>query len=69
MTQSHNQSIIILQQFSMITEESKTFTNQVSGDIMKILQAYNTAQENTGTLIENAISQALTEVQNTSSSI
>ena len=45
MAQSHNQSIIILQQFSMITQELKNFTNKVSGDITKITQAYTTAQE------------------------
>ena len=36
MTQSHNQSTVILQQFSMIMEELKNFTNKVSGDITKI---------------------------------
>ena len=45
---SHNQSTVILQQFSMITEELKNFTYKVSGDITKITQAYNTAQQNTG---------------------
>ena len=48
---------VILQQFSMITQEYRNFTNKVSGHNIKITQAYNTAQENTGKLIENAISQ------------
>ena len=56
-TQPRDQSTIIWKQFSMITEELKDFTNKVSGDITKIIQAYNTAQENTDKLIENAISQ------------
>ena len=45
----------------MITEELKKITNKVSGDITKTMQAYNTAQENTGKLLENAISQLLTK--------
>ena len=49
----------------MITEELKNFTNKVSGNITKITQEYDTAQENTGKLIENAISQALTKTQST----
>ena len=52
----------------MITEELRKVANKVSGDITKITQAYNTAQENTGKLIENAISQALTKAQYTTSS-
>ena len=55
MTQLHDHSTIILQQFSMISEVLKKFTNEVSGDITKITQAYNTEQENTGKLIENGI--------------
>ena len=47
----------------MMTEELKNFKNEVSGDITKITQAYNGAQENTGKLIENAISQALIKAQ------
>ena len=38
--------------------------DKVSTEITKIMQACNTAQENTGKLIENAISQALTKPQN-----
>ena len=68
MTQSHYQSIIILQQFIMITEELKKIINKVSGDITKVTQAYNTVQENTGKLIENEISQALTKAQSTTTS-
>ena len=68
MTQSHDKSTIILQQFSMMTKELKYFTNKVSSDIMKITQGYNTAQEKTGKHIENAISQAVTKVQNTTTS-
>ena len=64
MIQSHNQSTIILQQFSMITKELINFTNKVSEDITKT-QAYNTGQENTSKLIENAIPQALTKAQST----
>ena len=48
MTQSHDQSTVILLQFSMITKEIKNFTNKVSSDITKITQAYHAAQENTG---------------------
>ena len=58
-TQPHNQSTVILQQFSMITEELKSFTNKVFGDITKITQPHNAAQENKGKHIENTISQAL----------
>ena len=47
-TQSCNQSTVIVQLFSIITEELKNSTNKVSSDITKITQAYNTAQENTG---------------------
>ena len=35
----------------------------MSSNITKITQAYTAAQENTGKLIENAISQALTKTQ------
>ena len=38
---------------------------QVSCDITKMTQAHNTVQEHTGKPIENAISQALTKVQDT----
>ena len=34
--QPHNQSTVILQQFSMITKKSTNFTNKVSGNITKI---------------------------------
>ena len=37
--------------------------DKVSGDITKIMQACTIAEENTGKLIENAISQALTKPQ------
>ena len=37
--------------------------DKVSGDITKITQACTTVQENTGKLIEKAISQALTKSQ------
>ena len=37
--------------------------HKVSGDITKITQACTAAQENTGKLIENAISQTLTKPQ------
>ena len=59
----HNQSTVILQQFSMITQELQNFTNKMSSDINKSTQACTVAQENTGKLIENAISQALTRPQ------
>ena len=47
----------------MIMQELKIFTDMVSSDITKITQAYTTAHENTGKLIENPISQALTKLQ------
>ena len=53
----------MLQQLSMITQELKNFMDKVSGDIINITQAYTAAQENTGKLIKNAISQALTKQQ------
>ena len=45
MVQSHDQSTVFLQQFSMITQELENFTNKVSGDITKITQAYKTTQK------------------------
>ena len=57
----HYHSTVILQQFSMITQELRNFTDKVSGDITKITQACTTAHENTGKLIESAISLALTK--------
>ena len=59
----HDQSTVIVQQFSMITEELRNFMNKMSGDINKITQACSAAQENTGKLIENAISQPLTKLK------
>ena len=50
----HNQSTVIVQQFSMTTQELRHFMAKVSGDITKITQACTTAQENTGKVIENA---------------
>ena len=47
----------------MITQELRNFRDKLSGDITKITQACTTAQENTGKLIENAISQASTKPQ------
>ena len=47
----------------MITQELRNFTDKESGDITKIMQACTVAQENTGKLIENAISQTLTKSQ------
>ena len=67
MTWSHDQSTIIMQQFSMIIKELK-MSQKVYGGITKITQAYNTAQENTGKFTENAISQALTKAQNITTS-
>ena len=52
----------------MITKELKKFTDKVSSDITNITQVYSTAQENTGKLVENAIWQALTKAQNTTTS-
>ena len=46
-----------------MTHELRNFMDKVSGDINKITQACITAQEDTGKLIENTISQALTEPQ------
>ena len=51
----HDQSTVILQQFSMITQELKNFMDKVSADITKIIQAHTIAQGNTGKLIENVI--------------
>ena len=53
----HDQSTVILQQFSMITQDLRNFTDKLSSDINKITQAYTTAQENTGRLKENAVSR------------
>ena len=43
----------------------ENFTQEVSSDITKKTQAHNTAQEHTGKVIENAVSQALTKAQDT----
>ena len=51
--------MVILQQFSIITQELWNLSDKVSGDVNKITQVCTAAQENTGTLIENAILQAL----------
>ena len=64
----HNQSTVILQQFSMIRQELRNFTDKVSSDINKITQAYTATQENTGKLIKNTITQALTKPQDIMSS-
>ena len=56
-----NQSNIILQQFSRLKEELKTFTTLVSSNISEMTLAHKTAQENMGKMIENAISQALSK--------
>ena len=62
-TSPQNQNIhpmsspVILQQFSMITQELKKFMDKVSGDITKIMQTCTIAQENTSKLIKNAISE------------
>ena len=58
---SPNEQSVTLQQFSMITQELRYFMDKVSSDITKIKQTCTTAQENTGKLIENAMSQALTK--------
>ena len=49
----------------MITKELKNFMHKVFGDITKNMQAYHTAEEITGKLTENSISQALTKAENT----
>ena len=59
----HNQSTVILQQFSIIAQELWNFIDKVSGDLNKITWACTTAWENTGKLMENAISQILTRTQ------
>ena len=46
----------------MIIQELRNFMAKVSGDITKIMQTHTAAQENTGKLVENAISQALTKL-------
>ena len=60
----HDQSTVILQQFSMIMQELWNFMDKLSGDVNKIIQMHTVAQENTGKLIENVIWQALTKQQN-----
>ena len=64
---SHDQSTIILQQFSMITEKVKNFTKCLV--ILQRSHKHNTAQENTGKPIEHAISQALTKAQSTTTPV
>ena len=51
----HNQSTVIIQQFSMITQVLRNFTDKVSGNINKIIQACPAAQENTGKLKEKVL--------------
>ena len=41
-THSHDQSTVISQQFGMITQEQRNFTDKVSGDINKVIQACTT---------------------------
>ena len=53
----------------MITKElKKNFTNKLSGDITKIMRAYNKAWKNTGKLREIATSQVITKTQSTTTS-
>ena len=59
----HDHSTVILQQFSMITQELKYYTTNMSGNITKSTQACTAAQENTDKLMENVISQDLTKPQ------
>ena len=47
----------------MITQELRIFKDKVSIDINRVTQACMADQENTGKLIENAISRALTKPQ------
>ena len=47
----HNQSTVILQPFSIITQELQTFTDKVSSELNKITQACTATQENTCKLI------------------
>ena len=47
----------------MITQELRHFMGKVSGDISKTTEACTATQENTGKLLENVISQALTKPQ------
>ena len=61
----NNQSSIIVDQFSQLTEELKNFTNFVTSNLSEIPQTCQTTQEQTGKFIENAISQVLTKNQNT----
>ena len=51
----YDQSTVILQQFSIITQELWNFTNKVSSDLHKITQACTTAQEDTSRLVQDAI--------------
>ena len=55
--------MVILQQFSIITQELQNFTNKVSGDIHKITQVCQMTKVNTSWLLLDAISQALVKPQ------
>ena len=57
-----NQSSIIIDHFSQLTEEWKNFTKLVLNNLSEMAQAQKTTQEQTGKFIENAISQALTKI-------
>ena len=63
-----SQSNTILHKFSMMAEELKNFTKQVSSNITKMTQAHDTAQEHAVKLIENAISKTLSKTQDTNTS-
>ena len=61
----NNQSSIIIDQFSQLTEELKNCTKLVSSNLSEMAQAHKTVQEQTGKFLENVILQALTKTQDT----
>ena len=63
----HDHSMVILQQFSIITQELQNFTYNVSSDLHKVTQVCTTAQENISRLVQDAISQALANPQESTS--
>ena len=60
---SHNQSPVLLQQFSVITQELQNLTKKVSNDLNKITQACTSVQETYSKLIQDAVLQALAKPQ------
>ena len=55
----HDKSMVIQQQFSIITQELQNFTNKVTSDLHKTTHACTMAHRNTSRLKQDAILQAL----------